>query len=339
MRRNAVLRVSFGMQFSMRRAFTLVELLVVIAIIGILVGLLIPAVQAARESARRTQCVNNLKQLGLGNLNFELVYRRLPGVGIAPLATGQQSQWAFSAQARILPYLEQQSLEDLIDFSQPLMLGSGGSQTINPVHLGIANTVIPSLLCPSDPQEPVFNANSAKWAGTNYMINAGTGTPAYAFTSKLNGVFWYQSDLRLSAIIDGLSQTFLMSEAILGNNETTVASRPIDRSRQYASFGGQGPISDSICQTCDRWAGTRGSSWIWGREFNTAFYTYQSPNYENWDCARSGAGWFAARSFHPGGVNALMCDGSVSFIRNQIDLAAWRGLSTRAGGETPLASE
>lgn len=318
----------------MRRAFTLIELLVVIAIIGVLVGLLLPAIQAARESARRSQCVNNLKQLGLGLTNFESTNRFLPGVGLPPPVAGQQSQWAFSVQAKILPFLEEESLRSLIDLKQPLMLGSGGSQTINPLQKDIVKTVVPIFLCPSDTQEPLFDANDAKWAGTNYMVNAGTGLPAYALTSKLDGLFWYQSNVRLAKITDGLSRTILMSEAILGNNVTTMSTSPVDPVRQYASFGGQGAISDTICQSCDRWAGTRGSAWVWGREFNTAFYTYQLPNYRSWDCARSGAGWFAARSMHPGGVNIMMCDGSVNFITDEIGLTTWRALSTREGAET-----
>lgn len=317
----------------MKRAFTLVELLVVIAIIGVLVALLLPAIQAARESARRAQCTSNLRQLGLGMLNFENTFKHLPGVGLTPPMAGQQSQWAFSAQSKVLSYLEEQALKNLVDLDQALMLGSGGSQTINPVHGDVAKTVLPLLLCPSDAMEPLFDANNAKWAGTNYMVNAGTGTPAYAFTAKLDGLFWYQSDVRLAKITDGLSRTFLMSEAILGNNVQTMSSSPIDQLRQYASFGGTGTVSDSICQSCDRWAGTRGGSWVWGREFNTAFYTYQLPNYQGWDCARSGSGWFAARSMHPGGVNALSCDGSVDFIVDGVEFTVWRALSTREGGE------
>jgi len=317
----------------MRRAFTLVELLVVIAIIGVLVALLLPAIQAARESARRSQCVSNLKQLGLGMLNFADSQKHLPGVGVQPPMAGQNSQWAFSAQAKILPYMEDEALHGLVDFDQPLMLGSGGSQTINPVHLEVVKSIVPIYLCPSDGQEPLYDANSARWAGTSYVVNAGTGTPNYAFTVKLDGLFWYLSDLRLAKIKDGMSRTMLMSECILGNNIETMASQRSDP-RQYASFGGQGAIDDTICETCSRWAGNRGGSWIWGREFNTSFSTYYLPNYEGWDCARSGAGWFAAKSLHPGGLNVLLCDGSVRFVDENVDHMVWRAASTRDNGET-----
>lgn len=318
----------------MKRAFTLVELLVVIAILGVLVALLLPAIQSARESARRSQCVSNLKQLGVSLHNYEGSKKCLPGVGLPPTVSGQQSQWAFSVQAKILPYLEDQALHGLIDFKQPLMLGSGGTQVINPAQREVVKKVVSLLLCPSDTQEPLFDANDAKWAGTNYMVNAGTGTPVYALTAKLDGLFWYLSDVKFARITDGLSNTLLMSEALLGNNVTTMSMAPIDPVRQYASFGGSGVISDTICQACDRWAGTRGSAWIWGREFNTAFYTYTVPNYKGWDCARSGAGWFAARSMHAGGLNVLVCDGSVSFVSDDIELTVWRALSTREGAES-----
>jgi prepilin-type N-terminal cleavage/methylation domain-containing protein/prepilin-type processing-associated H-X9-DG protein len=318
----------------MKRAFTLVELLVVIAIIGVLVALMLPAIQAAREAARRTQCVSNLKQLGIALLNFEDAQGTLPGVGLRPPTSGQQSQWAFSVQAKILPYLEDEALHSLIDLKQPLMVGSGGSQTINPIQREVVKYVVPILLCPSDGQPPLFDSNDAQWAGGCYMINAGTGTPDYSFTAKLDGLFWYQSDLRLAKITDGLSRTLLMSEAVLGNNVQTNADAPQDPLRQYASFGGQGIISDEICKTCDRWAGNRGGAWIWGREFQTAFNTYYPPNHKGWDCARSGSGWLSARSLHPNGVNTLKCDGSVTFVQEDIDLAIWRALSTREGKET-----
>lgn len=221
----------------------------------------------------------------------------------------------------------------MIDFKQPLMTGSGGSQTINPVHVNVVKTIVPILLCPSDGQDPLFDSNGAKWAGTSYLINAGTGSPNYAFTVKLNGLFWYQSDVRLAKITDGLSRTVLMSECVLGNNIQTMAAQPIDPVRQYASFGGSGAISETICRTCDRWAGNRGGAWIWGREFQTGFNTYYAPNRSSWDCGRSGSGWFAARSMHPGGVNVLMCDGSVTFVTDEVDVDAWRAMSTRDGGE------
>ena len=318
----------------MRRAFTLVELLVVIAIIGVLVGLLLPAIQSARESARRTQCANNLKQQGLGLLNYESVRKHLPGVGVrSPQGEANLSQWAFAVQANVLPYMEAAALHALVDFTQPVMLGTGGSQTLNPVHAAAAAYPIPTFSCPSDSQGMLFDFNGARWAGTNYVVNAGTGVPEYAFTTRLDGLFWYHSELKLEEITDGLSNTMLMSECVLGNNEQTMGEKPIDPLRQYASFGGQGVVSDEICKSCDRWTGNRGGSWLWGREFTISFSTYYSPNHRTWDCARSGAGWLSARSLHPGMINVLMCDGAVKAVGDGIELLIWRTASTRDQGE------
>lgn len=317
-----------------KNGFTLVELLVVIAIIGILVALLLPAVQAAREAARKSQCQNNLKQCGLAMLNFESAKRHLPGVGLTPPVANQQSQWAFSVHAKLLPYVEDPNLQDLIDFKHQLMNGAGGSQTLNSAQQSAAKTVVPLFLCPTDGQEPKFSGNDAEWAGTSYVVNMGTGAPTYAFVGKLNGIFWYYSDLRVAEIKDGLSKTFLMSEAVLGNNSTINALQPADELRQHASYGGTGSIDDVMCPAAARWAGTRGNAWIWGREFNIGFNTHQAPNGVASDCARSGSGWFAARSLHPSGVNVALCDGSVSFVADEIDFTLWQSLSTRASGET-----
>jgi prepilin-type N-terminal cleavage/methylation domain-containing protein/prepilin-type processing-associated H-X9-DG protein len=317
-----------------RWAFTLIELLVVVAIIGILVALMLPAIQAAREAAWRNSCKNNMKQLGLAMHTFHDTIRYLPSPGDSRTsAAGQGSQWAYSAQAKLLPYLEDKALQSLINFSEPLMQGSGGSQTINPVQQVAAAFEAATFLCPSDGGATQFHANSAVWAGNNYMLNAGTGQPDFAFTKQLDGIIWYGSDVRLGQITDGLSKTMMWSEAIRGNDITTNSSQPIDPLRQHISFGGQGPVDDSTCQSPTRWAGSRGSAWIWGREFNTAFNTHEKPNSVKADCARSGAGFYTARSFHPGGVNVGLCDGSVNFVTNDIELGVWQALSTRSGAE------
>jgi prepilin-type N-terminal cleavage/methylation domain-containing protein len=317
-----------------RSAFTLIELLVVIAIIGILVALMLPAIQAAREAAWRNSCENNIKQLGLAMHLHHEVIRALPSPGDSRnAAAGQGSQWAFSAQAKLLPYLEDKALQSLIDFNEPLLQGSGGSQTINPLQETAASFVAAPFLCPSDGGVTRFNANNAIWGGNNYMLNSGTGQPEFAFTKALNGIVWYGSRVRLGQITDGLSKTLMWSEAIRGNGITTQSSKPIDRKRQHISFGGKGPVDDSTCQSPTRWAGSRGSAWIWGREFNTAFNTHQKPNSINADCARSGAGFYTARSLHLGGVNVGLCDGSINFLTDSIDLNVWQALSTRNGAE------
>lgn len=316
--------------------FTLVELLVVIAIIGVLVALLLPAVQAAREAARRMSCSNNLRQMALATHNFENAHKLFPTVGVNAGNLSITSQNAFSVQAQILPFVEAENLQDLIDFTQPLMQGSGGSQTINPLQQNAARTVVKIFLCPTDSFLPIYkSSNSAEWAGNNYMMNSGTGLPNWGFDkTDLDGLLWYGSTLDFGDVRDGASNTLLYSEAIRGNDITTSGATPVDRNRQHVSFGG-GPqaLSDSKCGAPTRWGGSRGSSWIWGREFNSAFNTYFPPNSKSPDCAENGRGWFAARSFHPGGVVFSALDGSTHFASENIDLTVWRGLSTRSGRE------
>lgn len=315
-----------------RSAFTLIELLVVIAIIGILMGLLVPAVQKVRDSAARSQCQNNLKQLGLATHNYLAVLKTLPAG-----ATQNQSQWAFSVQAQLLPYVEQENLRKIIDFSQPLTTGSGGSQTLNAVHQTAAQTPVLLFLCPSDQAPTLYQNNGADWTPNNYMINMGTATTAQSLASPNDGLVWYTSKIRVHQIRDGTSNTLLFAEASRGNNTQTNASVPVDPLRQYASFGGPGNpalMSDAFCATATRWAGTRGSSWLWGREFNVCFTTFHQPNQKITDCGNNGAGFYKASSSHSGGVNVVMADGAVRFISDAILLETWRALSTRCGEET-----
>ncbi len=315
-------------QLPRRGGFTLVELLVVIAIIGVLVALLLPAVQAAREAARRTQCINNLKQLSLATLNFESAWSKFPSVGLS-----DQSQWAFSAQSQLLPYAENDNVRNLIDFTQPLTNGSGGSQTLNMVQQPAARTFIPFFLCPSDTSKKLYASNGGQFAPLNYMVNMGVGNPLSDLRVPNDGLFWYVSEVRMGDIRDGTSNTLLMSEALLGNDQQT--STVIDPRRQYASFGGSGnpALTDSYCASATRWSGNRGSGWIWGREFNTCFDTRRTPNAPITDCGVNGTGWYKASSQHSGGVNIARVDGSVTFIADNVDLLTWRAMSTRKGQE------
>lgn len=322
-----------------RPAFTLVELLVVIAIIGVLVALLLPAVQAAREAARRSSCTNNLRQSALAIHNFEGAYKRLPSIG-----TGTSNQLAYAPQAYVLPYVEQESLKSLIDFNNPLTTGSGGNQTMNPVQQPAARTKVPFYLCPSDSGPVIFQNSGGEWAGSNYMVNSGTGkisadgTTEYTLTNPNDGLFWYSSEIRLANITDGTSNTLLLSEAIRGNNGTTTASQPDQPRRLYASFGGQTvTLTDSFCSAGTSWVGRRGGSWLWGVGFNIVFNTHHTPNQNATDCSLNGNGFFKAASFHSGSVNAAFSDGSVRSITSNIDLSTWRALSTRMEGEAVAA--
>jgi prepilin-type N-terminal cleavage/methylation domain-containing protein len=318
-----------------RRAFTLVELLVVIAIIGVLVGLLLPAVQAAREAARRSSCMNNLRQFGVAILNYEGARGHLP-----PIGSQAASQWAFSTQALVLPHAENADVQSLVDFTQPITIGSGGSQSINPLQQRAAGTPVRFLLCPSDGGPTQYVANAGTWAPTNYVINIGTGstTTIRAITAANDGLFWYLSKLRLADVADGTSKTLMAAEVVRGAGQDASGTRPGDSKRYYAQLGGGAPGSgtDDIaaCNAASTWHGNRGMAWLWGREFTTCFNTVHSPNDDSPDCSRSGAGAFKAASLHPGGVVVCMLDGSTRFVGDAIELAAWRAASTRSGGET-----
>lgn len=320
-----------------RLAFTLIELLVVIAIIAILIALLVPAVQRTREAAARTECQNNLKQLGLALHNYESIRRHFPGCGVAPNQ--------YSVHTYLLPFLEQENVGKLVDPAQPLFLFSGQS-TLNPPQAAAAGTIIKTFLCPGDPQRPLCsNYNSATFAGTNYMVNGGTGnTPFYDTRFPTDGMFWNESKVRPADIRDGTSNTLFMAETLRGNCLTTAGSIPSDPRRQGGTLatvaktiaGQQGtspPLSNPLCASATSWLGSHAIAWIWGQTPQTFFNTHDRPNSPVPDCTSNGQGWFRASSTHPGGVNVLLGDGSVRFVRDGIPLAIWQALSTRATGE------
>lgn len=333
-----------------RTGFTLIELLVVIAVIAILVLLLLPAINAAREAARRTQCINKQKQMQLAVLNFESARRTFPGLG-------KDSAISFSVQAQLLPFYEEEWLHDTIDFRKPLTTGTGGSQKLSPVHDVPARTVISLLLCPTDTQSPLFTKSSVNagqaFAGTNYVVCTGSGQgTTYDTRGPTDGMTWWGSKVRQLDVKDGLSKTVYVSETLLGIDTNSTGPKPVDPVRQMAQFPGGGmstklgggftapasvavpnPNLETVAWTATTWSGFRGGAWIWGREHTTTFNTYARPNPPHPDVMKNGFGWFAPRSLHTGGASAAFLDGSVRWISDEVDLAVYRGLGTRAGSE------
>ena len=301
-----------------RAAFTLVELLVVIAIIGILIALLLPAVQAAREAARRAQCTNNVKQLGLAMHNYHDTHNSLPpGLVVGP------SNYILnhSPFALLLPYLEQTAIADQYDCRIRSQYAP---------NRALLATVLPAYLCPSDPNtgQPSLNSAAASstlagYARSNYVVCFGSLRGARSSTDQeTDGAFRVEGSRKFRDLTDGTSNIVVASE-LLANRDATVGSD---------------------------WD-TRG---IWGlQHVGASSYThYNTPNSGAGDAIyRTGSyrrclhepaqglpcdftgttSWHtlhaAARSWHPGGVNALFGDGHVRFVGETVTLAIWRAVA------------
>lgn len=324
------------------RAFTLIELLVVIAIIGVLIALLLPAVQSARESARRSYCANNLKQIGLAVHNFEDVERRLPpgadSKAYAPAPTHPHTFYRWSALAKLTPYLEEAEAYNTLNFDFPLYMPSLQVSAENTTGVGL---VVRMFLCPSDRGRPV----AEKFGPTNYAACAGTGmlggTPF-----DTDGAFYINSRIRFGDISDGTSKTALFAESILGDQAENLTDRTKARADTVYGFTFTTPLSDVACHNAAIFNVTnrRGFSWANG-EYRCGLYNHRlPPNAPALDCLaaklsgdvtvrNSAFGWRTARSRHLGGVHLLLADGSVHFISDAIDLGVWRALSTRNGAE------
>ena len=315
-----------------RTAFTLIELLVVIAIIAVLVGLLVPAVQKVREAANRMSCSNNLKQLGLAMHNYEGVN------GCFPQGRNGYPK-VVSAPARLLAYVEQENLQKLIDPEGTLALGSQN-------ELAGRNRV-KIFVCPSDPRGGQIPGSV--YHGINYVANNGTGVTwdaawvitGYLKISEGNGVL-AQVPVKVGDILDGTSNTAAFTESLLGTG-VAVTGIPMDPMTLQTAVlevaGGTNPTPEACQRGAGVWNSRRGEQWINGHYGNTLYNHYYPPNSTvRWDCGNEShnKGLTAARSAHSGGVNLLVCDSSVRFVSNGIQLASWRALGTRAGGEVAV---
>ncbi len=327
---------------SVRNGFTLVELLVVIAIIGVLVGLLLPAVQQAREAARRMSCSNNLKQIGLAVHNFESAFGDLPQGWHDPPGPATNG---WSAQARLLPYLEQVALASVIDFDQNYgnaFINVQGEQT------KVATFRVPTYLCPSEPGDRMrFDSNGDPYHyPLNYGYNAGIWFVYDPARQQIGeGMFAANQSMRFRDCLDGLSNTLAFAEV--------KAWTPYFRE---AALSGELPIPGSTQEVCGLGGDFKSNSghteWVDGRVHQVGFTATFAPNTKvicdvageaydvDWTNRREGVGQtertyaaVTARSHHVGGVNVQLLDGSVRYITESIDLQNWRALATRAGGE------
>jgi len=339
-----------------RKAFTLIELLVVIAIIAILIGLLLPAVQKVREAASKASSQNNLKQLGLAAHNFHDMNQGLPAMN-GPIRNG--IGLGFSIHAQLLPFLEQENLQKLIDFNQAVYLGSGPNRTLNPVHQNAAKMVIKSFLNPGDGQNPIFTGHvgaNISTAGTNYVFNTGSGRQIAngaagnyndPTRTKTDGVFSFNNQVNLNAITDGTSYTLLVSETLLGSgpNSYTGAKLPGHTRDAVSRTEGKtgiptGEVNPAMSLTdctpntsTDTWRGVRAAAWFFPDLSYTGFNAFLQPNSDQPDCFAHGVGWYSARSPFAGGVNVGMADGSVRMVPKSISSNTWQNLATINLGE------
>lgn len=297
--------------------FTLVELLVVITIIGVLIALLLPAVQAAREAARRMQCSNNLKQIGLAILNYESTHGAFP-IGMN-LGTVYKGHTAFAA---LLPYVEQMSLYDMYKFN--LRVYSEDNHKVTGVS-------VPAYLCPSDTSAD--RRLSVYFARSNYVVCLGSGKAgrsASDFTT--DGPFERNTPKPLSAFKDGTSNTTAASEVIAGLDDDYSDDGKQDVRGIWAEGNNMGSAVYTHLYTPNSSVGdalfmeSAGQSNCVASEADMPCDASSGNTYYN--------EYASARSRHPGGVNVVFADGHVTFYSSTVNAATWRYLSTIAGDET-----
>ncbi len=294
---------------SRRSGFTLIELLVVIAIIAVLIALLLPAVQSAREAARRIQCTNNVKQIGLALHNYHGVHNRFPAGSINVTVNGSAFRQPFLTM--ILPFLEQANLYNSYNNNVSFQLGQ---------NVTARTTYVNTFLCPDDtPQMFVNNGGAVNDVKGNYGINWGQGTYG---TSALPAPFGLNYGASISEITDGLSQTFLLAELKQTPHPTGQPVATVDRrGRIWSDQDSSHQITTFLPP--NSLAPDYGTCW--------PFPELKAPC--NRDLNAGNNAYIASRSFHPGGVNLLLGDGSVRFIKDSINTTTWNALSSRSGGE------
>lgn len=331
----------------LRRGFTLIELLVVICIIAILIGLLLPAAQKVRGAAQRAQCSNNLKQLGLAAHQYLLVHESLPANGIyRNNGSAMTTESAWSAVARLLPYVEQEALAGRINFSLPYS---------DPSMTEISARRMNVLVCPSEVNDHGFGIGNAGFPNKHWMLNYAVNSGTWLVFRKSaatpgDGAFGSTKGFKPDDFSDGMSSTLAAAEVKAYTSRIASSScaatppsyPPAPGPDQSATFGAGG-LTFSF-ESCHK-------EWVDGKVHETGFTTTFPPNtavlhvnggtphdvdFVSVSESNASADTYAAvtsRSFHPGVVNAVMMDGSVRAVNNTIKFTVWRALGTRAGGE------
>ena len=355
-----------------RRGFTLIELLVVIAIIAVLIALLLPAVQAAREAARRAQCVNNLKQIGLALHNYHQALNVFPmgaSSGMWDVVGDYNVKQNFGPLALMLPYMELTQNYNAINFNW----GCEDSNTVLCYLINSTGqtTQVNSFLCPSDPAawRPDHNNttnNNSYYASVGTTTSWGLignqapytniqGATATSINMPSTGLFTWQASYGIRDCIDGTTNTIAFSEACVGNQneqplQKLIGLQSVSIPLTSMLYDGQSApaLTLAVIQQCNAayQSGSasyvdlqRGENWAHGSMAMNMFNTIVPPNAFNktWThCglnASSRAVLSNADSYHSGGINVLMGDGSVKFIKDSINQYTWWALGTKAGGE------
>lgn len=314
----------------LRAGFTLMELLVVIALLGILLALLLIAVQRSRAVAARSGCQNNLRQIALALQNYQSSHGSFPP-GAAPPSHA-------AALIHLLPFLDQGDKYKQYDLTKDLNLATQVQAQIGDISV---------FLCPNDPSPGGRAPRGTPFFGrSNYFVNHGTSARFSNADQATAGMFDYALDgrgVRPGQVTDGSSNTVAFSEIKRGNPQD---SSPLETDVTWIALTGEWSDDYQPFPECDNFEQHTvfkytGCQYYRGY-FITSFYTHTAvPNYKGRDCVHLDVnqkttldrGHQAARSYHPGGVNAAFADGSVHFIRDTISLALWKALGTRAAGD------
>jgi prepilin-type N-terminal cleavage/methylation domain-containing protein/prepilin-type processing-associated H-X9-DG protein len=354
-----------------RHGFTLIELLVVIAIIAVLIALLLPAVQAAREAARRGQCINNLKQIALAMHNYHSANDCFPmGASSGMRNFGQyRAKQNFSPHVAMLPFLELTPVYNAINFNwgceddmtQMCFLVNGTATRIK----------VNTFCCPTDPHAGMPDHNNdpdtnnyygcigtTTWLNNTANTNIGPYLTGNGGPKESSGIFTWQNSYNLASVLDGTSNTVAFAEAVVGT-QSLQKGQPRLGMVSVSGLGAAanaldpttnpGPLAvQSMIEVCRQAWNTgsysidrqRGENWAHGCQDMTLFNTLATPNAFNneWtNCGNTSSGGMSnvsnSDSWHPGGVNVALCDGSVRFIKDSINPMTWWALGTKANGE------
>ena len=355
-----------------RSGFTLIELLVVIAIIAVLIALLLPAVQQAREAARRSQCKNNLKQIGLGLHNYLETFGQFPPGRMTPSrgdSIGIPCWYGHvSPLYHILPYIDLANVYNQIDHNETRVRAAGPVCNKNDF---VKTLALPVFMCPSDPRHTPGNNTNSYRANFGSSVYAGrhfgsgiavdpvyTPRAAAALDGVMGGAFGDNGGVKIGHFTDGTSNTAMYAERMIGSVDTGTISLGNFMHRNGGSplVTGSSPTNDtaSVIAACAAgdatvaanyrqdfgWTSGDDPAWYYSSFQHGAYNHVQTPNYFRPDCGvgsipddESDVAIMTARSLHTGGAHTALADGSVKFVSNSIDLGVWRAAGTRAGGE------